>query len=219
MNGYIKLHRKLTEWGWYSDSAVKSVFLHIMLTATFRNTTYKGHELKPGQAIIGRKRLAMDLGLSEQQVRTALKKLESTGEISVFSTNKFSVITVENWEFYQDDEGCEQPTNNQQITNNQPHLKKVKNVKKVKNNIYTRYGEFENVSLSEEELEKLKERFPYDWQARIENLSQYMQSKGKRYKSHYATILAWSRREEPKTVKEERKLDWTFPEELRGIDG
>lgn len=57
-------------------------------------------------------------------------------------------------------------------------------------------GEFQNVYLTEEELEKLKERFPYDWKERIENLSQYMKSKGKRYKSHYATILTWARKDE-----------------------
>ncbi len=57
------------------------------------------------------------------------------------------------------------------------------------------YGEFGNVKLSEEELEKLKERFPYDWRGKIDDLSSYMASKGKRYKSHYATILNWARKE------------------------
>ena len=70
-----------------------------------------------------------------------------------------------------------QPTINQQVTNNQPHLKNVKNVKNVKKekNIYIRpaLGEFENVLITEEELEKLKERFPYDWEDRVERLSEY----------------------------------------------
>lgn len=56
-------------------------------------------------------------------------------------------------------------------------------------------GEFENVRLTEEELEKLKEQFPHDWQDRIERLSGYIASKGKRYKSHYATILSWARKD------------------------
>ena len=136
LNGYVKLHRKMIEWGWYSNSVVKDTFLHLLMVAAFKPTTYLGYEIKPGQAVIGRKKLASDLGFSEQQIRTALKKLESTGEISIFSTNKFSIITIENWGFYQDDEKTltnNQPTNNQQITNNQPHLKNVKNVKNVKN--------------------------------------------------------------------------------------
>ncbi len=70
------------------------------------------------------------------------------------------------------------------------------------------YGEFGNVKLSEEELEKLKERFPYDWRGKIDNLSSYMASKGKRYKSHYATILNWARKEGPK--KRDKEDDGGF---------
>lgn len=146
LNGFVKLHRKMIEWGWYSDCAVKDVFIHILMVATFKPTKYLGYDLKPGQAVIGRKKLAKELGFTEQQIRTALKKLESTGEISLFSTNRFTIATVENWEFYQGDSETDnqqitnnQPTDNQQITNNQPHLKNVKkdkNVKNVKKDIY-----------------------------------------------------------------------------------
>jgi hypothetical protein len=58
------------------------------------------------------------------------------------------------------------------------------------------YGEFQNVKLTTEQYEKLVEKFPYDYQDRIEDLSVYMDSKGKTYSSHYATILNWSRKEE-----------------------
>ena len=221
LNGFVKLHRKMIEWGWYSDCVVKDVFLHILMVAAFKPGQYRGHDIQPGQAIIGRKKMAEELGFSEQQVRTALKKLESTGEISLFSTNKFTIATVENWAFYQGDESegnqqvtNNQPTNNQQVTNNQPHLKNVKNVKNVKKekNIYIRpaLGEFENVLITEEELEKLKERFPYDWEDRVERLSEYIQSKGKRYKIHYATILAWARKDADRCKAESKKgrLDW-----------
>lgn len=53
------------------------------------------------------------------------------------------------------------------------------------------YGEFNNVLLTDNELDKLKTRFD-DWERRIERLSQYMASHSKRYKSHYATILTWA---------------------------
>lgn len=106
LNGFVKLHRKMIEWGWYSDCVVKDVFLHILMVATFKPTKYLGYELKPGQAVIGRKKMANELGFSEQQIRTALKKLESTGEISLLTTNKFTIATVENWEFYQCDDDC-----------------------------------------------------------------------------------------------------------------
>lgn len=62
------------------------------------------------------------------------------------------------------------------------------------------YGEFRNVRLSDNELDNLKARFPDSWDQRIEPLSEYKQSKGKRYKSDYATILTWARKDEIKPI-------------------
>lgn len=56
------------------------------------------------------------------------------------------------------------------------------------------YGECQNVLLSDDELQKLKAKFP-DYTKRIDNLSLYIASKGDKYKSHYATLLNWSRNE------------------------
>lgn len=58
-----------------------------------------------------------------------------------------------------------------------------------------KYGEYKNVLLSDSELEKLKEEFPNDWEQRIERLSEYIASTGKRYKSHLATIRSWARKD------------------------
>ncbi|MDT2813770.1 replisome organizer [Vagococcus carniphilus] len=57
-----------------------------------------------------------------------------------------------------------------------------------------KYGEFNNVLLTDEEIEKLKKEFS-DWEKRIDNLSIYIGSSGKKYKSHYLTILSWARKE------------------------
>lgn len=71
---------------------------------------------------------------------------------------------------------------NENVNVNKKENKKEKNV----------YGEFKNVLLTDDELEKLKQRFP-DYELRIEKLSNYIASKGVKYKSHYATILSWAR--------------------------
>lgn len=210
--GYIKLHRKLLEWGWYSDANTFRVFMHLLLTASYEENEFRGHKLKPGQTVIGRKRLAKDLKMSEQSVRTALQHLISTNEITIKSTNKFTIVTIENWGKYQVDmDGINQQIShqaNQQSTNNQPttnHTQEGKEGKKVKKgkNIYIgeRYGEFENVFLTDDEYTKLVERFPMDYQERIENLSTYLKQTGKRYKSHYATILSWDRKDKRQTAK------------------
>ena len=59
-----------------------------------------------------------------------------------------------------------------------------------------KYGEFQNVLLTDDEYKKVKEKFPKDYGERIDNLSIYMKAKGKQYKNHYATILSWARKEQ-----------------------
>ena len=62
-----------------------------------------------------------------------------------------------------------------------------------------RYGTFKNVLLSDAELGRLKATFPDDWDQRVERLSSYMASKGKRYKNHLATIMTWARMDSEKS--------------------
>lgn len=69
------------------------------------------------------------------------------------------------------------------------------------------YGEFKNVFMKDEEIAKLNEKFgTKETNNKIENLSEYLASKGKKYANHYATILAWDRKNpKPVTFKEESK--------------
>ena len=125
---YIQLNRKILAWGWYSDNATRSVFIHALLKANWQEGEYKGHNLNPGDVIFGRKKWSEELGLSEQQVRTAISHLKETGEITTIkATNKFTILHVEKWGLYQvvndkptNKKTNEQPTTNQQLTNNQP---------------------------------------------------------------------------------------------------
>ena len=62
-----------------------------------------------------------------------------------------------------------------------------------------KYGEYMNVLLTDEELEKLQNEFP-DYEERIDRLSDYIASKGTKYKSHYATIRNWARRDREQQI-------------------
>ena len=64
-----------------------------------------------------------------------------------------------------------------------------------------KHGEYQNVLLTDEEMEKLKTEFPNDYQQRIERLSEYIASTGKRYKNHLATIRSWARKDKPREEK------------------
>ncbi|MDQ8566417.1 replisome organizer [Enterococcus faecium] len=86
-----------------------------------------------------------------------------------------------------------------------------------------KYGEYKNVLLSDEQMEKLKTEFPNDYQERIERLSEYCESSGKTYKNYLATIRSWARKEksEPKnapssykrTGRREKLPEWAIDQE------
>lgn len=83
---------------------------------------------------------------------------------------------------------------------NLPIKEKYKNKTKNKGANRHKYGQYKNVLLSDDEVEKLKTEFPLDWQDRIERVSEYCASKGKTYKDYLATIRSWARKDRPKIV-------------------
>ena len=149
LNGFVKIHRKLIQWGWYQDNVVKGVFLHLLLTANFTQSRWNGRTIYPGQVVVGTQRMANELGFTRQQIRTAMSKLKSTNEITTESTNRYTVVTIVNWDDYQIYEESptnkstneltnEQPTDNQRITNKQPQRKNKRN----KEYIYAHFDKF-----------------------------------------------------------------------------
>ena len=101
MEGFNKLHKKLTRWEWYKDSNTMRVFIHCLLSANFRDSKVSGTNVLRGQLLAGREVLADELGLSISNVRTSLKKLQSTGELSITSNRRGTIITVNNYDSYQ----------------------------------------------------------------------------------------------------------------------
>ncbi|WP_231475544.1 phage replisome organizer N-terminal domain-containing protein [Enterococcus gallinarum] len=67
-----------------------------------------------------------------------------------------------------------------------------------------KYGEYKNVLLNDEQLEKLKEEFPNDWEQRIDRVSEYCELSGKTYKNYLATIRAWARKDKQTPKKQAR---------------
>ena len=118
--GWIKLYRKITNWEWYSDINVRILFIHLLLSVNHKENKWRGKTIKKGQRITSVKHLSEETGLSVHQVRTALDKLDSTNDITIKTTNKNTIITVANWEFYQsnDDEMANKMTNKRQSNGN-----------------------------------------------------------------------------------------------------
>lgn len=195
---YVKLYRKSLENELFLEipydrwHAFEFLVLKARRFPTVKILKGKQVKLNTGQLIYGEGKLAEKWGWSRGKVRRFLDLLEELEMIRRSGTPYGTLITIENYTIYQGSQPLDDtPDSTSSDTPDGTHKKKDKKDKK--DNKY--YGEFKNVSLSDDELEKLKIRYPYDWENRIDKLSAYMASKGKRYKSHYATILNWARRE------------------------
>jgi hypothetical protein len=129
MSGWIKIHRQILEWEWYSDTNTFRVFLHLLLKANHKEKRYRGMDLKIGTIITSRDILAMETGLSIQQIRTSLDKLKSTNEVTIKTSSQGTIIEVVNYAKYQlvtNEVTIKEPSSNHQVTTN-------KNVKNEKN--------------------------------------------------------------------------------------
>lgn len=147
--GWIKLHRKFINWEWYDEPTVKSVFIDLILNANHQATAWHGHEIEKGSFVTSVADIAARNGLTTQQVRSALKKLEKTGEISKKATNKNTLIIVLGYAKYQDLIDTEQQTNNKQTTN-----KQQTNNKQTTNSLYNKNEKNEKNEENEENIHK-----------------------------------------------------------------
>ncbi|MCK3686163.1 hypothetical protein [Maribellus sp. YY47] len=130
----------MIDWEWYTEPNTFRVFTHLLLQANFEPQKWKGIDLLPGQLIIGRKQLADELKLSERQIRTSLNRLKSTNELTIKTTNRFSIVTICKWSQYQGEREPERPTerpaygqsSDQQTTTAKEYKNKRKNIEERK---------------------------------------------------------------------------------------
>lgn len=116
--GWICLFRKFLDWEWYDYPSVKIIFLHCLLSANHKTQKWRDIVVKRGQFVTSYGKLASLNGLTIQEVRTALEKLQSTQEITYQSTSQYSIITVKNYNLYQGINTGNNTANNKRTTTN-----------------------------------------------------------------------------------------------------
>ena len=186
-NTYIKLFHRMLTWGWYSDTNTFRVFMHILLRANYKESEYLGQKIGAGECVFGYNAWSKELGLSVRQLRTAITHLKSTNEIRVKSTNKFSIITVVKWEFWQIEEG--EATSKRQA-NRQASDKQATTSKEYKNTNTT--------PTIEEVREYVKEKglmIDADYFYEYYTTAEWKDAKGKPVKNWKLKALNWNRRE------------------------
>lgn len=97
---WIKLYRKIGDWEWYQDAKMVHLFVHLMLKASFMD----GRGLSDSwQLCTSLRVLSKETGLSLQNIRSCIGKLQRTGEITfrTLPTHQQSIITICNSDSYQ----------------------------------------------------------------------------------------------------------------------
>jgi len=112
MSGWFKIFRSITEWEWYTSPNCVAVFVDILARANYEDGKYLGATIPKGSLTTSAEAIGHRTGLSRQQVRTVLDKLKSTNEITIKTNKHYSMITVTNWERYQEDQPTRQPSSN-----------------------------------------------------------------------------------------------------------
>lgn len=106
-SGYIKLFRKFLDWEWYDDINCKVVFIHLLIKANYKDKQWRGKVIKRGQLFTSVENLSAELHLTNKQIRIAISKLETTGEIIKNGASDGTYITVCNYDNYQQSEQAE----------------------------------------------------------------------------------------------------------------
>lgn len=95
--GFVAFPRGLTSWEWYDDINTSRLYVHLLLTSNWEEKQWHGVTIPPGGRVTSVQKLVSETGLTTKQVRTSLLKLIETNYVTIKTTNKFSVITIENY--------------------------------------------------------------------------------------------------------------------------
>ena len=161
MSGWIKIHRKFLDWEWFNKSEAVHLFLYMVLKANHKDNKWQGNDVKRGQFISSLGNISSATGITIQQIRTILKKLEKTNEIKVKSTSQFTIVTICKYECYQDEEETtnKPTTNHQQTTNKQSttnkNEKKEKNEKEVILDSWIEYRKSAKKTLTQQSIKSI----------------------------------------------------------------
>ena len=191
---YLLLHRKILQWGWYSDINTTRLFIHCLLRANYTAGEWHGIKYGVGEFITSLPTLSKETGLSIQQARTALSHLKLTGEVTDRTYAKYRIISINNWNEYQVTNRVtnRKSTGNQQATNRE--LTSDKEINKEIN----------------------KEEYIYTDKTNLENFKHLIQNSSDEYVAYimsdpnvYEMIERWMRYKDEKKPKSQNHYEET----------
>lgn len=184
--GWIKIYYKIKEWEWYGDPNMVALWIHLLISANWKDKKWHGVDIKRGQSVTSVSKLAEATGLTTRQTRVCLERLEESKQIVKQTTSHYTIITICNYDNYQDCEQTECQTNDKQSVTPMANqwqaddkqsvtpmatTEEYKEVKKerIQENLSTHthharegfkiFGIFQNVKLTDSDLERIRVNF------------------------------------------------------------
>ena len=111
--GWVKLYRSIFKWEWWDDMYTRNLFVVCLLMANSSDRRWRGIVIGRGSFVTSMAHLSKIAGLTARQTRTAVEHLKSTNELTIETTNNYSIITVCHYERYQDPAEAERQTKRQ----------------------------------------------------------------------------------------------------------
>lgn len=160
MDAWIKLYSKFKYWKWYKKQNVKDVFIHCLISANWKDGKFENVDIPRGSFVTSYTKLSEELGMSVQEVRTALRWLKSTQELTVTTHPKFTVISINNYQIYQEPNTIP----NTQLTGYQhaPNTQ-LTTIEEYKNIRILDIDERNNACVRAREEKQKEEVFDYNW--------------------------------------------------------
>jgi hypothetical protein len=133
---YVKIDRNIVKWRWWKSRKTLHVFLWLLLSANIADHDFENETIHRGQVATSLRTVADQCCLTINEVRTTFSHLKSTGEITITRKPRYLVITIVQYDRYQNSTGKitgNSHANHTQITRKPQQLKNNKNIKNGKN--------------------------------------------------------------------------------------
>lgn len=114
--GWIKLHRQFLNWEWFDSLEMVKLFIFLLLEANHEDGKWHGQTIRRGQILTSFKKLSEETSITERKVRTCLSRMEQTGEIIKKTTQRYTLLTISNYDRYQVNEESVRQTSDTQTT-------------------------------------------------------------------------------------------------------
>jgi len=130
-SGFVKLYRRFLKNTLFKNARYVQLWIYLLLRAAYKDSEILWNSkiigLKAGQFITGRKRISIETGIPEATTEDMLNLLERQHQIRQQKTNKYRIISIQNWHKYQNEEEnptAKPTTQQQQGDTNKNYIKK-----------------------------------------------------------------------------------------------